>query len=534
MFAASRFSDGGDLVKKMTAHGRAGEVNEAVALFRRTHVKDQVSWNAMLSIFASSGHLAAARNLFAEMPHRNAASYATMIAALSRSSGAAEARRVFDSMPINCHNVFSWTAMITCYTHNREPRRALELFSATFGEFFEIEVLPNSYTFSALLKAAAAASSLAAAKHVHAVVVKLLDEGRCSVYVQNALIHVHARLGNLPDAELVFRRTRSKDLGTCNAMMDAYARRLLVHEAVAIFNSMKQRDVLSWNIVMGGLGEAGRGEETLGMFVQLLNQSPGPPPLNASSYAIVLAACGTLSRSELGRQVHGLAVKQGFYPANTFVCNSLISMYASCGSEESSVRVFDEVPTRDVVSFNSLILGLGQNGRSEEALEVAERALSCCNLYNPATFVAILTSCSHGGLVRQGLEYFAAMGRRYGIDPSVDHYICVVDLLGRAGRVEEAYELLRNSSLRADSVAWTALLSACLVHGNSAVAESAAERISSMELTAGGGGGAAGGYAMLAVAHARAGRMEEAEKVLDLLRQKGLRRGTGCSWIAPP
>ncbi|CAA6666249.1 unnamed protein product [Spirodela intermedia] len=523
MFAGSRFSDGGDLVRKMTAHGRAGEVNEAVALFRRTQVKDPVSWNAMLSIFASSGHLAAARNLFAEMPHRNAASYATMIAALSRSSGAAEARRVFDSMPINCHNVFSWTAMITCYTHNREPRRALELFSATFGEFFEIEVLPNSYTFSALLKAAAAASSLAAAKHVHAVVVKLLDEGRCSVYVQNALIHVHARLGNLPDAELVFRRTRSKDLGTCNAMMDAYARRLLVHEAVAIFNSMKQRDVLSGTLRRNPRDVRPASEP-----------EPGPPPLNASSYAIVLAACGTLSRSELGRQVHGLAVKQGFYPANTFVCNSLISMYASCGSEESSVRVFDEVPTRDVVSFNSLILGLGQNGRSEEALEVAERALSCCNLYNPATFVAILTSCSHGGLVRQGLEYFAAMGRRYGIDPSVDHYICVVDLLGRAGRVEEAYELLRNSSLRADSVAWTALLSACLVHGNSAVAESAAERISSMELTAGGGGGAAGGYAMLAVAHARAGRMEEAEKVLDLLRQKGLRRGTGCSWIAPP
>lgn len=530
MFAAGRSSDDGEVVKKMIAHGRAGEVNEAVALFRRTQQpKDQVSWNAMLSILASSGRLMAARKLFGEMPHRNAVSYATMIAALSRSGAAAEARRVFDSMPINCHNVFSWTAMITCYTHNREPRRALELFSATFGEFFEIEVLPNSHTFSALLKAASAAGSLAAAEHIHAVVVKLLDEGCCSVYVQNALIHVHARLGNLSDAELVYRRARSEDLGTRNAMMDAYARRLLVNEAVAIFNSMKQRDVLSWNIVMAGLGEAGRGEEALGLFVQLLNQSPAPPPPNASTYAIVLAACSTLSRSELGRQIHSLAVKQGFYPANTFVCNSLISMYASCGSEQSSVRVFDEVPTRDVVSFNSLILGLGQNGRSEEALEVAERALSC-NLCNPATFVAILTSCSHGGLVRQGMEYFAAMGKRYGIDPSVDHYICVVDLLGRAGRVEEAYELLRSSSLPADSVAWPALLSACLVHGNSAVAESAAEEIRSMELT----GAATGGHAMLAVAHARAGRREEAERVLGQLRQMGLRRGTGCSWIAPP
>ncbi|MQM00778.1 hypothetical protein Taro_033520 [Colocasia esculenta] len=519
-------TDAGELVKKIIACGRAGEVAEAVSLFEGMPHKNQVAWNAVLSVLARSGNLVAARGLFARMPLRSAASYATMIAGLSRSGCTPEARAVFDCMPLHCRNVFSWTAMISCYTENHQPRRALKLFSSSYSGFFEIRVFPNSHTFSALLKSCADAGSLAAAEQIHAMIIKLLDEDRCSAYVHNALIHLHAKLGSLPDAELVYKRTKSKDVGTWNTMMDAYTRHLRIDKALDIFDSMKERDVLSWNIAMSGLRESGRGEEGLRLFIRLLSLVPGMKP-NASSYTTALTVCATLSRTELGRQVHALTIKQGFYLTNIFVCNSLINMYASCGSKVDSVQMFDEMPTRDVISWNTLILGLGQNGHSEEALEVAERALSS-NVYNHSTFVAILTSCSHGGLVQKGLDHFASMGGRYGIKPSSDHYTCVVDMLGRAGRIDEACGFLRSSPFPANSVAWATLLSACLVHGNDEVAEVAAAELRLLEPEN------AASYVMLANAYARAGRTEDSWQLLNRMREKGLRKtGTGYSWILP-
>ncbi|XP_072954279.1 pentatricopeptide repeat-containing protein ELI1, chloroplastic-like [Typha angustifolia] len=404
--------------------------------------------------------------------------------------------------------------MISCYAQNNNPYEAFELFSTLYGDFFASGIIPNSYTFSTLLKASGCIRSLSLARQTHSMIVKLLDvERKEAIFVQNSLIDIHAKLGNLVDAELLFSRMRWKDVGSWNTMMDGYTHQLLVDKALKLFKAMREKDTLSWNIMMLGLLEGGRGEETVMLFLSLL-ESEGDTKPNSSTYTITLTACATLTLLEFGRQMHAYIVKNGFYNSNTFVCNSLVSMYASCGLNNELEQVFDEMPNKDVISWNAVIQGLGQNGCSRKALEIAEKALDL-NIYNCNTFVAILTNCSHGGLISEGLNYFNSMSEKYGIKVKLDHYICVIDMLGRAGMLREAYDLLCNMPMAANSVAWSTLLSACLIHKNIDVARAVAREL----------------QALGANINGRSNEIEELREVVGMMKEKDLRKQTGCSWV---
>ncbi|XP_010928093.2 pentatricopeptide repeat-containing protein At2g13600-like [Elaeis guineensis] len=509
--------------KMITEYGMRGEVGKAIHVFEQMPKRNQISWNAMLSVLVDSGHVDSALQLFDEMPQRNTTSYTSMIACLSRCGSALKARQLFDSIPSQDQNVFSWTAMISCYARNNEPLEALKLFSDLYGALFELKILPNSHTFSSLLKCCGCIRSLAAVRQIQSLMVKLLDgEGEGSIFVHNCLIDVNAKLGNLVDAGEIFNRMRWKDLGSWNAMMNAYTHHLLMDKALEMFYSMEEKDTLSWNIAMSGLLESRRGEEALRLFLLLRSRRSTEP--NSSTYSIILSACATLTMLKFGRQIHTITVKIGLYSSNIFVCNSLITMYASCGSSEELERVFDEMPKKDVVSWNSVIQGLGQNGYSKKALEMAEKALDSKN-FNHNTFVAILTSCSHSGLVNEGLDYFHSMRKKYGIDPSLGHYICVVDMLGRAGRLKEAHSLLGSMPFAANSVAWYALLNACMIHGDTDMGRIAAKELQILEPCN------ARSYLGLANIYGRTDKIEESRRLLDLIRKKELRKEPGSSWV---
>lgn len=498
-------------------------MDKAVQVFEQMPQRNQISWNAMLSVFADSGHLDRGLKLFDEMPQRNSTSYTSMISGLSRSGLVLKARQVFDSIPSQDQNVFTWTAMISCYARNNEPLEALRLFSGHYGALFKLNILPNSHTFSALLKCCGCIRSLAAVRQIQSFIAKLLDEeGEGSIFVHNSLIDVSAKLGNLADAEEIFNRMRWKDLGSWNAMMSAYTHHLLMDKALEIFCSMEEKDTLSWNIAMSGLLESHRGEEALRLFLLLRSRRSTKP--NSSTYSIILSACATLTMLEFGRQIHTITVKIGLYWSNIFVCNSLITMYASCGLNKELEQVFDEMPRKDVVSWNSAIQGLGQNGCSKKASKIADKALDSKN-FNHNTFVAILTSCSHGGLVNEGMDYFHSMRTKYGIDPSLNHYICVVDMLGRAGRLKEAQSLLRRMPFAANSVAWHALLNACMIHGDADMGRIAAKELQIFEPCN------ARGYLGLASICGRTDNLEESRRLFDLIGKKELWKEPGCSWV---
>ncbi|CAL9065345.1 unnamed protein product [Musa banksii] len=510
--------------KMVTAYGKNGDVQKAIELFEQMPHRNQVSYNAMLSVLLDSGRLGSALQLFEEMPRKNAWSYTSMIAGLSRSGHVREARQLFDSIPPSDRNVFSWTAMISCYAQNNEPHRAVSLFSGLYRELFESKVIPNSYTLSVVLKSCGCIRSLVAVRQIHSLSLKLLDEaGEGSVFAQNALIDVYAKLDCLHDAEHVFNRMKWKDLASRNIMMDAYAHNLLLDQAFKIFNSMNERDTLSWNIMMSGLLEGRRGLEALRLFLSLLRLGHDTKP-NLSTYTIILTACATHTMLEFGRQIHGHTVKNSLYPNNIFVSNSLVTMYANCGLMEDSLQVFKEMPKKDVISWNSVIHGLGKNGHAQKALEIAEKALASNN-FNGNTFSAILTSCSHGGLVVDGLDYFNSMSRKYGIEPTLDHYICAVDMLGRTGMLKEARDLLRSMPFAANSVAWSTLLNACSIHGSLNIGRVAAQELQMLETDN------TKSYLGLANIYCRTETGRESRELLNLLREKGIVKELGSSWV---
>ncbi|XXG41604.1 hypothetical protein AAC387_Pa01g2038 [Persea americana] len=512
------------LTKLITDHGKNGEFQKSRKIFDEMPHRNQITWNAMLTVLVHSLQLEAACQLFEEMPERDSTSYTLMISGFSRSGLVIEARELFDSIPSSHQNVVLWTAMISCYTLNRLSLQALKLFCSCYGDFFALGIVPNSFTFSIMLKVCADMQSRATADQIHALIVKLLDEeDRGNVFVQNSLIDLHSKFGDLIKTEEIFNGLKWRDLSTWNTIMACYTRHSLVDKALEVFFSMKEKDTLSWNIVMSCLGDSGRGEEALMLFHHLLRLSTPVKP-NPSTYTIILTVCATLTALELGRQIHTCTVKLGLSQNNVFTGNSLITMYARCGQVIDLEQVFSEMPKKDVVSWNSVILGLSQNGYARKALEIAKKALKL-EAFNHNTFIAILTSCSHGGMVDEGMECFRTMRENYGIEPCMDHYICVIDMLGRAGRITDAHNIFPEMTFGPNSVAWMTLLSACLAHGNAQVGEIAARELQNLEpdnVTS---------YVMLASLYGKTGRVEESKKVLSLMRKKQLRKEPGCSWI---
>uniref|UniRef100_A0A0E0JKK7 Pentacotripeptide-repeat region of PRORP domain-containing protein n=1 Tax=Oryza punctata TaxID=4537 RepID=A0A0E0JKK7_ORYPU len=507
--------------------GKSGQADsKALDLFDGMPTKSQVAWNAALGMLVGAGRTERALSLFYEIPRKNAASYATMIGGLSRAGAASVARRLFDELPLGKHNVFTWTAMVSCHVRNGEPGKAVELFAALYGELYERGVLPNAHTLSSLLKACVGLHSLAMATQLHALALKLLEErSKYNTFVWNGLIDVHAKVGMLSDAEKVFDGMRCKDASSWTIMMDGYSRHKLIDKALYLFRSMKNKDAFTWNVIISCLWQNRRGEDALRLFIDLLrlgDHSNGSAKPDASIYTTVLHICSVLSLLTLGRQVHARTVKSGLSRSHVFVGNSLMNMYSCSGATADLEKVFDETTVRDTVSWNTVIQGLGQNGHGRRALAFAERALEL-RLYNGNTFIAILTSCSHAELVAEGMAYFDAMEVEYGVERTFDHYVSAIDLLGRAGRLQEAHGLLLGMPFTPNALAWTTLLHCCLAHKNCSLGSIAARELRALQPDGGGwnyerllrgcGGGGGGGEA----GEGKGG--------------KGSAHLPGCSWV---
>ncbi|KAF8670933.1 hypothetical protein HU200_050202 [Digitaria exilis] len=511
---------------EITKAGRAGQAERALELFDAMPLKNQVAWNAALAALVDAGRTDWALSFFREKPRRNATSYTSVIGGLSRAGGAAAAlaRGLFEELPLDQHNVFTLTAMVSCHVRNGEPDKAVELFVALYGEFFARGMLPNAHTFSSLLKACAGIRSLAVALQLHAVIVKLVGEGNRRCFVWNALIDVHAKLGTLSDAEKVFYGMRYRDICSWNIMMYGYSRYKLVDRALDLFRMTRKKDAFTWNIIISCLGENHLGEGALRLFIDLVrldSRCSRDAKLNASIYTTVLHVCSVMVLLAFGRQVHARTVKDGIGQSNVSVCNSLLSMYSSCGAILDLERVFKEMTVRDIISWNSVIQGFGQNGLGRQALAVAQRALEL-KMYNGNTFIAILTSCSHAGLVTEGLSYFDCMTEKHGVEPTLDHYISVIDLLGRAGRLEEAYDLLQKMPFAPNAVAWSTFLHSCLAHKNSVMGSIAAQELRALQPD-----GSRENYERLVQG---CGGCSMADEIL-VGNEKSADHTPGCSWL---
>lgn len=304
-----------------------------------------------------------------------------------------------------------------------------------------------------------------------------------------------------------------------NSILDMYCRCDL-REAKQCFHGMTERDLITWNTWIAGY-EKSDSIESLYIFSQMEYEGFSP---NCFTLSSVVAACSNLAVLNCGQQVHGTIIQRGF-DRNLALSNALIDMYAKCGNISDSQQIFIEMSIRDLVSWTSMMIGYGSHGYGKEAVELFDQMVKSGIRPDRIVFMAVLGACSHAGLVDKGLSYFNSMIGYYNLTPNQEIYGCVVDLLGRAGRVKEAYEIMEGMPFKPDESVWGAFLGACKAHRHPDMEKLAARRLLDL------GPNMAGTYVTVSNIYAAEGMWGDFAKVRKLMRGVGSRKEAGRSWV---
>ncbi|WCJ32084.1 Pentatricopeptide repeat (PPR) superfamily protein [Euphorbia peplus] len=398
-----------------------------------------------------------------------------------------EAQRVFYGIREEKRDEVSWNTMIVAYGQHKEGYQALMLFREMCNKGFEIDV----FTLASVLTALTSLGDLFGGLQFHA---KLIKTGfYWNGHVGSSLIDVYAKCGG--------------GMLACKK----------------VFEEIVQPDLVLWNTMISGYSlDDELSEEALDCFREM--QRSGYQP-DDCSFVCVIRACSNLSSPSQGKQIHALAMKSDIPSNLVSVNNALVAMYSKCGGLEDARRLFDRMPERNNVSFNSIIAGYAQHGAGMESLNLFERMLESGVAPTRITFISILSACAHTGKVKDGKLYFNMMKEKYGIEPESEHFSCMIDLLGRAGKLHEAEELIKRMPFSPGSIGWAALLGACRTHGNMEIAETAANEFLKLEPTN------AIPYVTLANMYCSAGKWENLTRIRRLMRDRGIKKNPGCSWI---
>ncbi|XP_051116855.1 pentatricopeptide repeat-containing protein At1g09220, mitochondrial [Andrographis paniculata] len=343
------------------------------------------------------------------------------------------------------------------------------------------------------------------------------------IHVQTALVDMYVDCGSLLDAQNVFDEMPNKVLVTWNVLLTGFVKSGDVRSAQTIFDAMPARNVVSWTGLIDGYTRANRYYEALSLFRRMVVDE-GIPPNGVTLLAIfpTIANTGSL---ELCRMIHAYGEKSGLNTSDIRLVNSLIYTYANCGSIESARRVFEGVVVtrRNLVSWTTIISGFAMHGMASEALELFTRMESGGKRANGITFLSILNACSHGGLVDEGIAFFNKMVDEYGIEATVKHYGALIDMLGRAGRLEEAERMVSN--VGGNVVIWRTVLGACHSHGNVELGERVMRKIMEAE------GRYGGDYVLLSNILSASGRFGESERLRSTMVQRNVSRVAAVSSV---
>ncbi|GAB4857753.1 hypothetical protein Ancab_015661 [Ancistrocladus abbreviatus] len=529
---------------------RNGDLKGARCVFHEMPVKDLVSWNAMIGGYAENCMIEEARALFDRMEDKNVVTWTTLIAGYCRVGDVESAYKLFWRMPTR--NVVSWTAMISGFAWNRFYREAM----LTFLEMRGNDVKPNKETLVSLAYACSGLGFPHLGMQVHAhIIVNHWEYHDYDGRLFNSLIYMYSEFGMMDYAHfLFFRNSRNWTIQSCNSMLNGYIQIQqlekaqyifdivpfrdniswtsmvkgycnagLVVKASELFNNMPDRDAVAWTVIISGHVENELFQEANHLFLEMRMQEISPLQ---SSYSTLLGAAGAMAHLYQGRQLHCLVMKSHSI-LDLILQNSLISMYAKCGQLDDAYSIFSNMVFHDLISWNSMIMGYSHHGKASEALKLFEAMTRLGIKPNSVTFLGILSACSHAGLIDQGLAIYQAMGNIYGIQPKFEHHICMINLLGRAGKLDEAEEFVLRLPSEQGIAVWGTLLGICGFNEvNADVARRASKQLLKLDPLN------VPGHVALCNMHASNGQYEVEGTLRKDMRSKGMKKVPGCSWIS--
>ncbi|XP_042493852.1 pentatricopeptide repeat-containing protein At2g42920, chloroplastic [Macadamia integrifolia] len=413
-------------------------------------------------------------------------------------------------------NLFAWNTIIRGFSQSSTPQLAISLFIDML-QFSPIA--PHRLTYPSLFKAFAQMGLAHNGAQLHGRILKLGLQS--DPFIRNTIIFMYANCGYLIEASRLFDEDSSFDVVAWNSMIMGLAKNGQVDDSRKLFDKMPMRSRVSWNSMISGYVRNGKLKEALDLFHLMQKERIKP-----DEFALVslLSACSSLGALGIGEWVHAY-IEKNKINVNTIVSTAIVDMYCKCGSIDKALRVFETIPNRGLSCWNSMILGLAMNGHGKEAIQLFSRLQSSDLRPDDVSFLGVLTACNHSGLVSKAKEVFSLMTGTYKITPTIKHYGCMVDVLGRAGLLDEAEELIRNIPVNSDAIIWSSLLSACRNHGNIEMGERAAKTVIELDSAD------SGSYILLSNAYATAGHFTEAVNTRQSMKEKHIRREPGCSLI---
>ncbi|XP_057873036.2 pentatricopeptide repeat-containing protein At3g24000, mitochondrial-like [Cryptomeria japonica] len=502
-------------------YAKCGRTDKALVLFDNMPQRNVVTWTAMIAGYAQNGFAEKALETFKQMQlagvKPNATTFASILPACAKMgaleqgmdihqniiergfssdiivgnalvdmyakcAGIDKARELFDRMPQR--DVISWNSVIAGYAQNGFIKKAIE----TFKQMQLAGLKPHSSTFATILPACAKMGALEQGMDIHQ---NIVEGGFLSyIVVGNALVDMYSKCGSIDKARELFDR-------------------------------MPQKDVISWTAMIAGYAQNGLAEKALETFKQM--QLAGVKP-NSTTFVSILPACAKMGALEQGMNIHQSIMEESFLSDIT-VGNALVDMYAKCGSIDKARDLFDRMPQRDIISWNAMISGYAQNGFCKDALKIFELMKLSETRPDIISYTSVLWACGHAGLVDEGCTCFNHMSNPYCIAHTIDHYVCMVDLLGRAGYLEDTLKFIIKMPIKPVVVVWTCFLGACRSHLNIGLGIFTAMLLFDLDpkITS--------TYVLLSNMYAEVGRWGEVQIVRRLMKDRGIKKIPGCSWI---
>lgn len=502
-------------------YAKCRQIDDAYKMFDRMPERDLVCWNTIIAGFAQNGLARVALDLVLRMQEEgqkpdsitvvtvlpaaaNIGSWrigklihgyairagfellvnisTALVDMYSKCGSVGTARLIFDRM--KQRTVVSWNSMIHGYVQSGDPEEAMAIFQKMLDEGVE----PTNVTVMEALHACADLGDLERGKFVH----KLVDE---------------LKLGY--------------DVSVKNSLISMYSKCKRVDLAAKVFEGLQGKTIVSWNAMILGYAQNGRVNEALNHFCEMQSQNIKPDSFTLVS---VIPALAELSVTRQAKWMHGLVIRNCL-DKNVFVMTALVDMYAKCGAIRTARKLFDTMEERHVTTWNAMIDGYGTHGLGKDAVELFNDMQKGTIKPNDITFLCVISACSHSGLVQEGLRFFSSMKEDYGLEPAMDHYGAMVDLLGRAGQLNKAWDFIQDMPVEPGITVFGAMLGACKIHKNVELGEKAAKKLFELNPDEG------GYHVLLSNIYATASMWDKMAKVRTMMEKTGLQKTPGCSLV---